>query len=188
MTSSSEQPHYHYPRHRALYDTHSPRMHGGEIQSVMECLDELLYFEDDTAFRPHAAQTDGTIFVNYYSQEYTRGDLRGYVWPLETVRLSVEHTIYLGRSALKQSYKIRSDSQIHRPEIRITRVSSMFYLEQVAGEGVVYFGTMIRPDVLPNADVHEEQMTVYDCEQLYGQVVDAISLAVADARDRRLRV
>lgn len=183
MSANPESP-YHYPPHNRIYDVASTRLPGGEVDALMDAFDELLYPTDNTVIRPHSALATGEVFTSYFSHQFHRLDLKSWIWPIESVTVNAEHTRYLGNSALKQCYKVQIHSEIHRPDLGPNRVSTLYYLEQVAGNGQSFFGTMIRPNITQEAGPQDEQMTAYDCQRLYDDIADIVGLASIDARSR----
>lgn len=183
MSANPKSP-YHYPPHARLYDVESTRLPGGEVDSLMDAFDELLYPTENTVIRAHSALATDEIFITYFSHQFHRLDLKSWIWPIESVTVNAEYTRYLGSSALKQCYKLQIDSEIHRPDLGPNRISTMYYLEQFAGKGQAFFGTIIRPNIIQEDTPKDEQMTVYDCQRLYEDIADIVGLASVDARSR----
>ncbi len=207
MSQPGEQPIYSYPGHITNYDTVYVREPGSELSMVMEEIDELLYPEtpDMSLIGAKNARTGHNYLFTSFLQEYLRADREAWVWPLETVTIGIEHAMYLGRSAIKQSYKVRIDSSVHQSRIeeeRIVaiqnRITSIYYLEEVSGGDRPFLGSIIYPDILGQSindtdDVKRklfsidppkpEIMTVYDCEQLYNEISELRTLAIYDHSD-----
>lgn len=167
-----------------MYRVAATRVEGGEVQQLMQTFDDLIYPSNDTIIRTHAARANNNVFTGFFSEEYSRGDFKGCLWPVETVQLNAEHTIYLGAAAIKQCYKIQFHSSIMRDDLGPNRVSTLYYLEEIAGKGQRFFGTIIRPNITNDPNCKEEQMTAYDCVQLQRELIELIGLAAVDAKDR----
>ncbi len=184
--SKEQNPIYHSPIHLESYDTSGPKRCDGEIGFVMDTLDAVLYAGGGTDIRPHAALSTASVFESHFSHHYYRGETSylGLAWSLESITLGIDHVRYLGRGALKQSYKIKVDSEIHQASIGKNRVTTHYYLEEFAGQGEIYSGLILRPNITGNADQRDEPMTVYDCDQLY-TLLDEIEVTIRiDKQDR----
>lgn len=184
--SVEQTPQYTYQGHLEVYDTQAPRRADGEIGFLMDTLDDILYAGGGTVIHPCSAHANGDLFESHFSYEYLRGETGylGLAWPLESVSLHVDHTRQLGKAALRQSYKIKIDNSIHQASAGPNRVTSMYYLEEVAGREDIYYGTMIRPNIMNDPSPSDEPMTVYDCDQLY-TLLDQVVLAIR--RDKHNR-
>ncbi len=192
MSQSGEQPIYTYPGHITNYDTVYVREPGAQLSMLMEEVDELMYPDAPESFLigAHSAKTGQNYMHTNFLQEYIRADRFGWAWPLETITIGIEHTMYLGRSAIKQSYKVRIDSSIHKSweengtirELK-NRTTSIYYLEEIAGNDRPYLGSLIRPNILGEENPKPEAMTVYDCEELYDEISQLRTLAIYDHSD-----
>lgn len=170
--------------HRNIYAIQRTRYEGAEVHRAMEAMDELLYPSIHTEVAPHRYASENEKFTIYFEHEMTLMDTDIWSWPFETVSLKAEHSVFLGKAALKQAYKIHISSQIDNDSIEKSRVSSLYYLERVAGGGEAYLGSMIRPNIYGTGPQKSESMTAYDCEQLISQIFEVIHLATADAREK----
>lgn len=184
MAGKHENPVYFDSFHLEQYDTESIRRFDGELGLVIDVLDDILYPEGQTVIRPNSASVGDGIFTCRFAHEYSKMDLRDWVWPVETIGINIEHTRYLGRSALKQCYKVLLYNQIHQKEVFPNKVKSMYYLEEIAGSEMIYQGSIVRPDVLPEGEVQDEPMTAYDCDQLANALFELKNLALIDTSER----
>ena len=184
MSNHINQPSYHNQMHMNMYDVESTRLDGGGVQAVMDTLDEILYPDSPTVIRPKVAVASGQVFKSYFLQDYPQVDIRNGVLSVETVILQVVHTRYLGNAALKQTYEVQHETQINQDDITPQNLATIYHLDQVAGTGQVFFGTMLRPNIVGAKTRYDEQMTVYDCSQLFSQLADVVGLAAIDARSR----
>jgi hypothetical protein len=184
MATEHENPVYFDSFHLEQYDTQSIRRFDGELGLIIDLIDDILYPDAQTVVRPNSATAGNGVFTCRFSHEYARMDLRGWVWPVETVGISIEHTRYLGRSALKQCYKVLVFNQIHQAKVFPNKVKSLYYIEETAGDQVVYNGNILRPDLLPEGSVMDESMTAYDCDQLANTLFEMKSLAQIDSTEQ----
>lgn len=187
---------YHYEGHIEQYDIDGVRQHGGELDIVTQEIDELLYPDRPglTNVCVSSARSSGGITVTSFVHEYLRTESDDRAWPLESVKVAVEHSLYLGRQALKQCYKIRIDNSVHHVVTedngtRLTlhnRVSSLFYISQLGAGNEPFEGYIVRPDIIGEQDMKDEPMTVYDCEKLYDSISELRLLAQRDAQEAQV--
>jgi hypothetical protein len=178
--SLEQTPTYHYPDHLRAYDIEAPKKAWGQIAMLTEMLDDILY-AGKTTIQPHSARASEDLFESFFVYEYPRSEstITGLAATPEFLKMSVEHARYLGSAALKQSYKVRLDSSIRHMNLGIYRITSMYYLEEVAGIDNKYLGSMLKPNIIGEAQVPQEPMTVYDCETLsktFDEVLDLIKV------------
>ena len=180
-------PQYTHPKHTVNYDVLSPRQSDGELGILLDTIDEVMYPGEDTSICVGSSSGEGDTSVTVFDHEYTRGG-RGddYTWPLESVRLQIYHTRYLGSSALRQTYALQVESQVHQYGVMPNRITTKYFIEEIADKRSPYFGGILHPDVLTSGAIDEAQMTVYDCEQLASTLHEIMSLARYDIKDRRL--
>jgi len=175
--SSELRPEYHHPIHLANYETHDIGLEGGEISIVMDALEDLVYPDDILALQPQRVSTDGCVLSAYLAYEYTPLDHKLWLPPCESATLSVEHTQYLGSSPVKECFKVKLESvvtgDVLGANVPPNRITTMYYLQRTAGEGRIYDGLLIRPNILGEDNPAEETITAYDCGLLFEQVTEA---------------
>ena len=188
---------YHSKQHIENYDTEYVGLHDESIEIVVQEIDDLLYPEPDETglFRISAqrARANGKIVTTMFSHEYLRTDRPTMGWAVENVNLSIDHTVYLGNSALRQCYKVRVDSSVlqsvSRGELTVippeNRVTSIYYLEELARGDVPFRGLVLRPNVVNEPDAADESMTTYDCNQLFKVLSEVTAIAKHDAREAK---
>lgn len=176
---------FHSQQHIQAYDTTYVGLAGGGLEKVAYEIDELLYPEEE-CHRPAGALRarvgDGIVFAGF-NYEYLRTEVSPYARAVESVRLSIDHTQYLGRNALKQCYKIKLDTSLEQAVVLgswlvtppVNRVTAMFYLEEFPAEGdeKSFRGQALRPNIIGEQNQSDEHMTAYDCSQLYKAIHDA---------------
>lgn len=186
--------HFHNPRHLQEYDTDYIGLSGNHLEIVVEELDDLLY--PDTMLRSgngaqRARASAGVVFAGF-NHDYLRTDMLTLGWAVESVRLSVDHTQYLGKSALKQCYKIKIDTSVEQSILRgvpqvvppKNRVTSMYYVEEFPSSSAAsFYGYVLRPNIMNEQPQSDERMTAYDCNQLYNVVNEVRRLVQRPAND-----
>lgn len=189
-----EQPSYTHPLHLAAYNTERIGTPGAELDVLTDLIDEVIYPETDkdTVVGVSSARSSDGHIQTHFTHEFLIADGETYAWPLESVRLSVDHAVYLGRAAIKQSYKVQIDTSVLRPVMDEAgniyvknRVTTHYYLEEIAGPRPRYFGTMLRPNMLNDEYQADEPMTVYDCNQLINVIAELASVADHDDREAK---
>lgn len=186
---------YHAEQHLKNYDTKYLALPGAEMEILAEYIDDLLY--PDAHEQPHIgvqrARVGNGNITTMFSHSYLRTDTSTMGSSVESIGFTIDHTQYLGRSALKQCYKVRIDSTVEQTVLRgvdlvippQNRVTSMFYIEQHAGN-YAFNGMVIHPNIIGDPEPSDEDMTVYDCEQLLSSVLEVQRLATYDFRERRI--
>jgi hypothetical protein len=185
---------YHHSQHLEAYDHKYISLPGAELELLVEELDELLYPDprDQFEISVHSARAGQGSLSTHFNHTYLRSDRREWVWPLESLSFSVDHSIYFGNIPVKQCYKIQLDSSIQQSVVKQdqivaldNRVTTLYYLEETPVEDERFKGSMIRPNITNEENPTSELMTAYDCERLYDEISALRTLAIYVSRERQ---
>lgn len=195
MSSESGAPRYHTPWHAQIYDERGISLPGAELEMLCDEIDELLYPDpkEEITIATNSARAGRGGISTYFSHEYLSGEREGgWAWPLESVTVSVDHSIYKGRVALKQCFKVKIDNSIIATRSNLETVSvtdhpitSIYYIEEFAAAERSFSGSIIRPNIIGEEHPKDEPMTRYDCEKLYDSIAGLRTLAIYTGREQQ---
>lgn len=162
--------------HQQMYDTDCVTKDYAEISIIMDALDDLFYPDGVESFRLHRFSADGRIMTGYFAFDYTPLSDKLWLAPSEPVHISAEHTQYLGSSAINEAYKLKIESQVTGDHVHENRINTLYYFQRVAGTEKPFSGMVVRPNICGESQPIDEQVSVYDCEILFDQIQEAISI------------
>lgn len=186
------EPIFHHPDHLEQYDSHYVRLQGAEIELVLGELDEVLFAHDSLSIGTRKAHATKDTSITTFRHQYPDFSSETADIP-EQVSLSVDHTIYLGKCIVQQTYKVMVETYAQGFakesnggfKILQAKHRTSYYFEEVVGdESMPYFGTILRPHVLDTLP-EDEPITVYDCLGLYDVVIEIRSHAAQVVREMR---
>ena len=175
---------YSHPEHLNLYA--GPM--GDCLHQITLDVDQLLY-PDTASGRPVLGKMSAQAGTNVTSIGFRYTYLRSDTWTrgfaVESMTLSIDHAIHIGRQALKQSYKLRTETSLQQTILRgnglaippENRVTSLYYIEQYKSDsqGPIFTGSQVRPNIMGEEHPADELMTVYDCNWL-SQVIGEVAM------------
>lgn len=194
MSPSENMPRYTHAQHLREYDQAYIGKTGAELELLTVQMDDILYPESDkeTVVSASSAQATDGFIQTQFRHEFLRADRIGWCWPLESVRVSIDHAMYLGRGALKQCYKVHIDSSVLQQTVKDeklvalkNRITSIYYLEETAGTTNRFIGSILRPNIIGEASHSDESMTAYDCERLMDVLAELSNIAIYDDREAK---
>lgn len=83
-------------------------------------------------------------------------DERLWLAPNELVRVDVEHGQFLGKSAIKEYYKLQVTSHTFAENGDAGAIVNRYYMQRVAGVGKIYSGSVLRANILAENNLAEE--------------------------------
>ena len=166
-----EAPRYHHPFHQEVYDTEGVKETGAELEIVTSMIDDVLYSGGNTSVRPSRAVSGDGYFESYFRHSHLRSDIYspsgGWVWPIQSVNVAIEHYRKLNTPCLRENYKISIENTVHQTNFGMNIVRTLYYIERFGDhEYPTTHGLILRPNIIGEEEITDEPMTPYDCEKL----------------------